>query len=175
MDYQTLINRIKRSDKQKLAVICYAKYKTNFLFMKRKNEPFAGFLVPPGGKVESHESVQDAIQREFIEETGLKPKNLQLRMITSEIGPDKYNWILFIFSAELDSMNVINCEEGELVWINEKNLFSENLSPIDKLLIPHIFTGGLKIAYIDYSNNKEVSNLKIFEIEQFLNDQEKTH
>lgn len=164
MDYKALIERLKRNEKQKLAVICYANYDGKILFMKRKNEPFAGFLVPPGGKVEVNEGIEEAIRREFKEETGLELSNLELKMVTSETGPEKYNWILFIFTARVDSQNTIDCEEGELVWIEKDDLLSVELSPIDKLLIPYIFNGNLKIAFIDYSDDRSVEKLEIFEI-----------
>uniref|UniRef100_A0A7C5Y4G4 NUDIX domain-containing protein n=1 Tax=Fervidobacterium nodosum TaxID=2424 RepID=A0A7C5Y4G4_9BACT len=167
MDYKTLIEKLRRDEKQRLAVICYASYEDKILFMKRKNEPFAGFLVPPGGKVEDNEGIEEAIRREFKEETGLELKNLEVKMVTSEIGPEKYNWILFIFTAKVDSQNTIDCEEGKLVWIEKEKLLSENLSPIDKLLVPYILDDGLKIAFIDYSNEKTVLNLEIVEIDKY--------
>lgn len=164
MNYSEIIKQVRRSEKQKLAVVCYAKHNGKILLLKRKYEPFAGFLVPPGGKVETWEEIEEAMHREFLEETGLKLQNLELKMITSELGPEKYNWILFIFTGETSTNSTIECDEGELVWINENEMSENNLSPIDMALVPYIFAPGIKIAYIDYSLNKEIKRLEINEI-----------
>ena len=41
------------------------------LLVKRKKDPFKGFLTFPGGKVDEGEKVEDAVKRELLEETSL--------------------------------------------------------------------------------------------------------
>lgn len=162
--YEIIAEKIRRNENQKLAVICYGRYEDKILFLKRKYEPFSGFLVPPGGKVEKDEKIEKALRREYFEETGLTLEEFELRMVTSEIGPHLYNWILFIFIGKVNSNKIIHCDEGELVWIDEKEMFRDSdigISPIDKALIPYIFEPGMKLAFIDYSEDKKIERLDI--------------
>jgi len=147
--YSEIIEKVRKSEKQRLAVMCYAQYGNKVLFLLRRKEPFAGFLVPPGGKVEKGEEIEDAIRREFREETGLELNELKLKMVTSEEGPENYNWILFTFVGKVDSDKTIECNEGELKWIDIDKMLEENLSTIDRLLIPHIFNDDDKVSIIE--------------------------
>jgi len=54
------------------------------LFIKRKNEPFKGKWALPGGFVEYKEKVEDAVIREFHEETGLKTKIIDFLGVYSD-------------------------------------------------------------------------------------------
>jgi len=46
------------------------------LLVKRGREPSRGFYAFPGGRVEAGESVEEAVRRELLEETGLEVRNL---------------------------------------------------------------------------------------------------
>lgn len=46
----------------------------HILFMRRAKEPFKGTLILPGGKVEDGETADVAVEREMLEETGLRVK-----------------------------------------------------------------------------------------------------
>jgi 8-oxo-dGTP diphosphatase len=161
----TFIQKFKRSQKQKIAVICYIVNEfEEVLFLKRTKEPFKNKLVPPGGKVEKNESPSQALKREVFEETGLKiSDNYVLKVITTEIGPENYNWILFIYKAFVKKQPLISSEEGELYWIRKDNLFLSDLSEIDKKILPFIFDRkGLYLLYINYDDEK---NAQIFRTE----------
>jgi len=147
--YSEIIEKVRKSEKQRLAVMCYAQYGNKVLFLLRRKEPFAGFLVPPGGKVEKGEEIENAIRREFREETGLELNELKLKMVTTEEGPENYDWILFTFVGKVDSDKTIECNEGELTWIDKDKMLEENLSTIDRLLIPHIFNDDDKVSIIE--------------------------
>jgi len=137
-----------------------------YFFLLRKEEPFAGFLVPPGGKVEEGEKIEDAMRREFREETGLELNELKLKMVTTEEGPENYNWILFTFVGKVNSDKTIECNEGELKWIDKDSMLEENLSAIDRLLIPYIFTDDDKVSIIEirYNEDKNPQILSVAEL-----------
>ncbi|WP_448377416.1 NUDIX domain-containing protein [Fervidobacterium sp.] len=161
--YEKLVESLKKNEKQKVATICYAENDGKILFLLRKKEPFSGYLVPPGGHVEKDEDVESATKREFFEETGLELVDLKLKMVTSEVGPEHYNWILFIFVGKTKETNFVESEEGSLSWIEKEKILSENLSPIDKLLVPYILdqTDIVWKAEIEYNGEKEVSQWRV--------------
>jgi len=106
------------------------------------------------------------MRREFREETGLELNELKLKMITTEEGPENYNWILFTFVGKVDSDKTIECNEGELKWIDKDGMLQQNLSTIDRLLIPYIFTDDDKVSIIEirYSEDKNPEILSVAEL-----------
>ncbi|MFY9717286.1 MAG: NUDIX domain-containing protein [Thermoplasmata archaeon] len=57
------------------------------LLVRRRRPPFAGTWALPGGFVEPSESVEEAAERELLEETGLRGRRLGLLGVYS--GPDR--------------------------------------------------------------------------------------
>jgi len=161
--YDDLIDILRKNPRQKIATICYSENGGHFLFLLRKKEPFAGYLVPPGGHVEKDEDVESATKREFFEETGLEIVDLKLKMVTSEIGPEHYNWILFIFTGKTNGSDFVESDEGKLFWVKKDEILRANLSPIDKLLVPYILDGTNDVwkAQIEYNVNREVVYWKV--------------
>jgi len=54
------------------------------LLVKRLNPPFRGVWALPGGFVETNETVEEAVEREVLEETGLKVKPVKLVGVYSD-------------------------------------------------------------------------------------------
>ncbi len=64
----------------------------------RQNEP-VGWAIP-GGFIDYGESVEDAVQREMLEETNLQLDDLQLFMVCSDPGRDpRFHTIATVFTA----------------------------------------------------------------------------
>ncbi|AMW33276.1 NUDIX domain-containing protein [Fervidobacterium islandicum] len=169
LEYDEITRLMRKHANQKIATICYAENNGKLLFLLRKKEPFAGYLVPPGGHVEKNEDVESATRREFIEETGLELLDLKLKMVTSERGPEHYNWILFIFVGKTNGTNFVESSEGKLFWIDKDKILQENLSPIDKLLAPYILDGTDIVwkVEIDYDEQKQFKNVLIEKFTDF--------
>ncbi len=62
-------------------------YRGGVVLVKRKNEPFRGYYALPGGIVEYGETVEDAVVREVLEETGLECRVRELVGVYSD--PDR--------------------------------------------------------------------------------------
>ncbi|OQY08988.1 MAG: hypothetical protein B6I29_04370 [Marinitoga sp. 4572_148] len=157
------VNRLFKNKNQKVAVMCYAENEENeILMLERIKEPFSGKLVPPGGKVKNGEDIFQAMQREYMEETGFKLDNLRLKVFTSEEGPEHYNWILFIFLANVKKQKLNYCNEGTLKWIKRNKLLEENLTKIDKKIIPYLYEkAGIYFIEINYDNNKNAEIINV--------------
>lgn len=159
LDAETLI----KNEKQKLAVICYAKNENDeFLLLERFKEPFAGKLAAPGGKTDYEEHIEDSVRREFLEETGIILNDLKLKLITSEVGPVNYNWILFVYTSDIKKQPLIDSDEGILKWVKKDEMIEDNITSIDKQLIEHIFDEKIKYINIEYKNSEDfkIKNIK---------------
>lgn len=157
-----LIEKLRRNKEQRVAAMCYIIHGDKVLLLHRVKEPFQGFLVPPGGKREENENIYECIKREIFEETGLNIKNPKLKVVTTEIGPKNYNWILFIFICSDFYGELKESSEGKLTWKYIKDLPGENMSQIDKMMLPYIFDEKQYIMYLRYDENKNctIENLE---------------
>ncbi len=75
------------------------------LLVKRKYDPDAGYWSIPGGHLELGERVEDAAEREGLEETGIKVKVTNLAGIINKIMHDKngkieYHYVLINYFVE---------------------------------------------------------------------------
>lgn len=160
-----LVEKIRQSEKQKIATMCYLiKDDREVLLLHRVKEPFKGFLVPPGGKKEAGEDIFQCIKREMYEETGFLIEDPQIRVVTSEIGPENYNWILFIFTCKDFSGEMKESNEGKLSWVELNSIEKQNLSQIDKLMLPYVFEDKQYIMYLKYDEDKICTIEKIEEV-----------
>jgi len=66
------------SQKISLAVEAIVEKNGKILLIRRKKGSFANSLSLPGGKVETREKVEDAVEREIFEETNLKIKPVEI-------------------------------------------------------------------------------------------------
>lgn len=161
---EDFIKSIRRSPVQKIAAICYIVKDNKTLMIDRIKEPFKGFLVAPGGKKEDGEAIEDCVKREIIEETGLIINNPVLKVVTTEIGPDNYNWILFIYVCSESFGEVKESDEGKLIWIEIENLKNERLSKIDKEILPYLFSDNKVIMHLKYDDNKNCTIERVEEL-----------
>jgi 8-oxo-dGTP diphosphatase len=155
---------IRRSPEQVRAAICYILDGGRALMIKRKKEPFSGNIVAPGGKFEAGETPFQCIEREILEETGLSLKDYELKIVTSELGPKHYNWILYLFVCRRFHGIVTESEEGELCWVEMDRLPFERMSDIDREMLPYVFDEGRYFMKLSYDEDKKCTIERIYEI-----------
>lgn len=118
-------------DIKKVAAMCVLKHKNHFLLLKRANEPNKGMYVPVGGKLDPFESAYKAVLRETEEETGIVLKSAKFCGTLIESSPVKYNWVSYIYLAEIDFQPAPFCDEGILEWIAIEDLLKVPTPPTD--------------------------------------------
>lgn len=123
---------------KKVASMCVLRCEEQFLLLKRANEPNQGMFVPVGGKLEPHESAYKAVLRETFEETGIQLKSAKYCGTLTESSPVKYNWISYIYLAEIPYQSAPYCDEGILKWIDIKNLLKVPTPPTDWWIYKYI-------------------------------------
>ncbi len=106
------------------AVLCLLKDGDNFLLLRRNKEPNKDKYTPVGGKIDPFESPIQAAVRETFEETGLSVPDARYCGVLVETSPVKYNWICFVYLAEIDYVEPPECKEGVLEWIHYDDLLT---------------------------------------------------
>lgn len=101
---------------KKVAVICVLRQGSKFLLLKRFKEPNKDTYVPVGGKVDAYENPYDAALREVREEAGIIVPSMRLCGTLVETSPVKYNWMSFVYEAEIEIFTPPLCNEGILEW-----------------------------------------------------------
>ena len=92
---------------------------------KKEKDANAGKWIGVGGKFKNGESPEECVIREAYEETGLRPNpdSLLYRGIVtfvSDIWPCEY---MHLFTCNEFTGELIDCDEGELSWIDKEKIF----------------------------------------------------
>jgi 8-oxo-dGTP pyrophosphatase MutT (NUDIX family) len=154
-------------------VVCanmFVRKDDKYLLLKRSPlKKFAPNVTHPiGGKMDPDENPLIGAQRELLEEAGLKVKNVKLEAVLLEIAPHKRqgmlnNWLIFHFSGDYDSGELITTEEGEFVWLTEEEIIRQQLFPSLKEVIANILNphDATVFATFEYNDNQQIVAKKI--------------
>jgi 8-oxo-dGTP diphosphatase len=107
----------KAAGLKRAAVFCLLRCKDSYLLLCRKNPPYQGYYVPVGGKIEAYETPTLAVVREVKEETGISIVNPIFAGTLIETSPINYNWISYIYVADIEYQVPPPCNEGTLHWL----------------------------------------------------------
>ncbi|MEO0041587.1 MAG: hypothetical protein RL329_1035 [Bacteroidota bacterium] len=118
--------------------IVLLRHGTAYLLLKRHKEPFIGHYVPVGGKLEPYESPIQAAKRETYEETGLVIEKPKFCGILVETSPTKFNWTLFVYSADIPYIEPPFCPEGTLEWIEHQALLKVQTPQTDYKIYEYV-------------------------------------
>lgn len=111
-----------------LTNMCMVYDEDRILVQDRRNPDWPGITFP-GGHIEPQESFVESVIREVKEETGLDIANVQLcgvKQWSHRTG--KYRYIVFFYKTNTYSGELKASEEGEVFWINKKELSNYTLA-----------------------------------------------
>ncbi|GAA4833136.1 8-oxo-dGTP diphosphatase [Algivirga pacifica] len=109
---------------KRVATLCILKNENRFLLLRRLKEPNKDKYTPVGGKLDPYESPLQAALRETYEETGIELSSMRYCGMLTETSPTKYNWISYVYVAEIEDMPPPECPEGTLEWIDFEQLLN---------------------------------------------------
>ena len=143
------------TDKTTLGYIKNNKNQYLMLFRNKKdNDINQGKWVGVGGHLEKDETKDQCIIREIKEETGLDVKHLNNRGELLFISDD-YVEIMYLYLIDDFEGELIECNEGELKWIDKDNLLSLNMWEGDKVFLPLLIeTDEFIKLKLEYKNSK---------------------
>lgn len=121
-----------------LSTLCYIEKDGKYLMLhrtKKKNDINKDKWLGVGGKLEEGESPEECLLREVKEETGLVLKSYQLRGIITYVSTTWETEYMFLYTANQFEGDLIECDEGELQWINKNEVTKLATWQGDKIFI----------------------------------------
>lgn len=105
--------------------LCYIEKDGKYLMIyrnKKKNDANSGKYIGIGGHLENGETPHQCAVREVKEETGLTLKSLEYRGIVNFISDIYESEIMYLFTSTDFEGELIECNEGDLHWIEKSRL-----------------------------------------------------
>ena len=136
-------------------VLCYLEKDNQYLMLlrnKKKEDINALKWIGVGGHLEENETKEEALVREVKEETGLTINTFKYRGELIFINND-FSEIMYLYTSDDFSGELIECNEGELHWINKAEIMNLNLWEGDKVFLPLLINSDkfikMKLIYKD--------------------------
>ena len=148
-----------------LSTLCYIEKDDKYLMLhrtKKKNDINKDKWLGIGGKFEEGESPEECIVREVMEETGLKLNSYQLRTIVTYVSTNWETEYMYVFTSNDFTGDLIGCNEGDLQWIDKKEVTKLNTWEGDKIFVEKLQNdSGFFTVKFEYDGDKLVKyNLK---------------
>lgn len=128
----------RRLERMKQTTLCYIERGDRYLMLhrtKKAHDENRDKWIGIGGHIEPGETPEACILRECREETGLTLLDCRYRGVVhfrSDVWPDED---MHLFTATRFEGAQIECDEGELAWIDKRRLFELTLWEGDKIFL----------------------------------------
>ena len=109
----------------RLTTLCYIEKDNKYLMLHRTKKEIdfnKDKWIGVGGKFEENETPEECLLREVKEETGLTLLNYRLRGIITFISDIYETEYMYLYTADKFFGDIIDCDEGELAWVDKKDV-----------------------------------------------------
>ena len=110
-------------------------------------------IIFPGGHVEENEPVTDSVIREMKEETGLDIESPRLCGVKEWINPDGSRYLVFLFTADRFSGELVSSDEGRVFWMEKNEVLRANWIWHMDSLLRIMADGEFTELYLDVAND----------------------
>ena len=122
----------------RLTSLCYIEKDGCYLVLhrtKKEHDENGDKWIGVGGKFEPGESPLECVQREVKEETGLTITNPRFRGIVTFVSNEWGTEYMHLFTCTEFTGKLIDCDEGELVWLPKAELLTKKMWAGDRLFL----------------------------------------
>ncbi len=122
----------------KQTTLCYIERENQYLMLhrtKKADDYNHDKWVGIGGHIEADETPQDCVLREVWEETGLSLEDCAYRGIVRFRSDEYEDEDMHLFSATRFTGEIIDCDEGDLAWIDKGDLLRLTMWEGDKVFL----------------------------------------
>ena len=109
-------------ERSKLTTLCYIEKGDSYLMLHRvskKHDVNKDKWIGIGGHFEENESPEECLLREAKEETGLTLTSYRFRGVVTFISDTCEAELMCVFTADGYTGELIECDEGELCWVDK--------------------------------------------------------
>lgn len=119
-----------------LTTLCYMEKGNQYLMLhrvKKEHDINKDKWIGVGGKFEDKESPEDCLLREVREETGLTLTSWKFRGIITFVTDRYETEFMHLYTADGWEGEMIECNEGNLEWLDKKEVFNLKVWEGDKI------------------------------------------
>ena len=124
--------------KSQLTTLCYIEENEKYLMLhrtKKDNDENHDKWIGVGGHFEKGESPEECLVREVKEETGLTLHSFDFRGIVNFVSDENPAEYMCLFTSKDFSGEMIQCNEGQLEWVDKSDVTNLNLWEGDRLFL----------------------------------------
>ena len=138
-----------------ITTLCYIENNNQYLMLHRTKKPNdinEGKWIGVGGHVEKDESPEECLVREVREETGLTLTAYKFRGLITFVNSKCESELMCVFTADGYTGELIECNEGELCWIDKNTVPELPAWEGDKVFLDLLLSGeerffSIKLQY----------------------------
>lgn len=141
--------------------LCYIEKDGKYLMLhrtKKEKDISQDKWLGVGGKFEAGESPEECMIREVKEETGLTLNSYRLRGIVTYVSTVFGIEYMYVFTSDDFVGELLECNEGELEWIEKEKIFDLNMWEGDKIFLKELNGDKFFSIKMEYDGDKLIKH-----------------